>query len=85
MYSETEGNPVVELLDEVIETAGSEPSDDGHHALEEPEEEGNGEEYFHAHTAQDDTAGDGHREAVHRKADGQKPNFKITHVRILKR
>ena len=70
---------MVELMDKMVEAAGAEPSEEGHECLEKSEEEGDGEEYLHIDSAEDDATGDRHREAVHSEADGQQIDFEIAH------
>ena len=68
---QTEGNPMVVLLDEAVEMIGRKPTHQRHQGLEQSEEEAERNKRFPAYAAQDDTAGDGNGEAVHGQADSQ--------------
>jgi hypothetical protein len=68
---QTEGNPMVVLLDEAVEMIGSEPAYQRHQGLEKTEKEADSDESFPAYAAQDDTAGNGNRKTIHGQTDCQ--------------
>lgn len=77
---DAEGNPVVNVFDEMPEIFRSYPSDERIEPLEEAEGERHRQHGFPLEAFQDDAAGQRHGEAVHGKSHGQNPNFQRCHV-----